>query len=172
MSSHSGVWSKDRCGSPSFPGCPHMPLPRSQTPARPPRTWPASHSRDDLLCARRCCPPVGSSEGPERYSNFGIQSRGFGTRSIRFTHPLQVCCAMFASERLPAFLGWDWLPTGLSLSCFTSFRLFPHVLVAGARPRPIGPSKTHHPSLPMDSVGQTCLASSASEISSAVAGWR
>src|SRR5690606_41985069 len=66
VSSLSGVYSKDRGGSPSFPGCPHMPLPRSQTPARPPRTWPASHSRDVLLCTRRCCPPVGSSEGPEQ----------------------------------------------------------------------------------------------------------
>jgi hypothetical protein len=38
---------------------PHVPLPRSQTPVRPPCTWPASHSRDVLLCARRCCPSVG-----------------------------------------------------------------------------------------------------------------
>ena len=134
VSSLSGNCAKDRCGSPSFPGCPHVPLPRSQIPVRPPRTWPAPREGGDLLCAWRCWPPWGQQEVPDDVSAFEIQSRGFDTCSIRFTHPLRVCCAMFASERLPTFLGWECLPTGHRLHVSSSFRWFPHVLVAGARP--------------------------------------
>ena len=139
MSSFSGNWAKDRCGSPSFPGCPHVPLPRSQIPVRPPRTWPAPREGGDLLCAWRCWPPWGQQEVPDDVSAFEIQSRGFDTCSIRFTHPLRVCCAMFASERLPTFLGWECLPTGHRFHVSSSFRWFPHVLVAGARPRRTAP---------------------------------
>ena len=56
--------------------------------------------------------PWGQQEDPDD-TDFGIQSRGFDTRSIRFTHPLRVCCAMFASERLPTFLGWEYFPLGI-----------------------------------------------------------
>ena len=45
---------------------------------------------------------------------------------------------MFASERLPTFRGSEGLPTGHRYHVSSSFRLFPHVLVAGARPRRIG----------------------------------
>jgi hypothetical protein len=118
-----------------------MSLPRSQIPVRPPCTWPAPLEEGDLLCAWRCCHPWGQQEDPDD-TDFGIQSRGFDTRSIRFTHPLRVCCAMFASERLPAFLGWKCLPTGHRLHVSSSFRWFPHVLVAGARPhRPRPPAQ-------------------------------
>lgn len=93
--------------SPSFPGYPHMPLPCSQIPARPPRTWPAPHFGGDLLRACRYCPPWHKQEGPDDQQNFGIQSHGFGTCSIRFVHSLRSRYAMFASEWLPAFLGWE-----------------------------------------------------------------
>ncbi len=123
---------KKRCGSPSFPGYPTVPLPRSQLPARSPCTWPASHSGGVLLCAWRYCPPLTKQEGPDDHSTFGIHSRGFGTRSIRFVRPLRVRDAMFASERLPTFLGWEWLPTGYHLHVSSSFRWIPHAQVAGA----------------------------------------
>ena len=41
VSSLSGDVRWPRCGSPSFPGYPHMPLPCSQLPARSCHTWPA-----------------------------------------------------------------------------------------------------------------------------------
>ena len=84
-----------------------MSLPRSQIPARPHCTWPALHEGSDLLCAARCCPPWQDQEDPDDKSSFGIQSRGFDIRSIRFVHTLAGTHAMFASERLPAFLGWE-----------------------------------------------------------------
>ena len=118
--------------SPSFPGYPAVPLPRSQLPAQSPCTWPAPYSGGVLLCAWRYCPPLPKQEGPDDHTTFGIQSRGFGTRSIRFVRPLRERDAMFASERLPTFLGWECLPTGYHLHVSSSFCWIPHVLLAGA----------------------------------------
>src|ERR1017187_2787002 len=132
VSPYSGCSMKNRCGSPSFPGYPTVPLPRSQLPARSPCTWPASHSGGVLLCAWRYCPPLTKQEGPDDHNTFGIQSRGFSTRSIRFVRPLRERDAMFASERLPTFLGWECLPTGYHLHVSSSFRWIPHAQLAGA----------------------------------------
>jgi hypothetical protein len=84
-----------------------MPLPCSQLPVRSPCTWPALQSGGDLLCARRCCPPSQKQEDPDEIIDFEIQSHGFGTCSIRFVRSLRLRYAMFASEWLPTFLGWE-----------------------------------------------------------------
>jgi hypothetical protein len=103
----SGMVRRNGAVSPSFPGYPHVPLPCSLTPVRPPCTWPAPHSGGVLLCAWRCCPPYPKQEGPDEMEYFGIQSHGFGTCSIRFVRSLRSRYAMFASEWLPTFLGWE-----------------------------------------------------------------
>ena len=118
VSSHSGGYTRARCGSPSFPRYPHMPLPCSRLPVRPPPTWPAPHCGGVLLCAWRCCPPLRKQEGPDEMKYFGIQSHGFGTCSIRFVRSLRSRYAMFASEWLPAFLGWECFTHWVSITCF------------------------------------------------------
>jgi hypothetical protein len=117
-SSLSGGFLRERCGSPSFPGYPHMPLPCSQLPVRPRCTWPASLVGGDLLCASRYCPPSQEQEDPDELGYFGIQSHGFGTCSIRFVRALRSRYAMFASERLPTFLGWELFTHWVSITCF------------------------------------------------------
>jgi hypothetical protein len=130
VSSCSGDVRGNGADSPSFPGYPHMPLPRSQIPVRPRCTWPAPRGGGVLLCTTRCCPPLHDQEDPDDHRTFGIHSRSFGTRSIRFVRTLQMRYAMFASERLPTFLGWVDYPLGIDsmfpLSCFR----FPHALVS------------------------------------------
>ena len=60
-----------RCSQLSrIPPCAFAPLSDS---GRPPCTWPASHGGDDLLCARRYCPPYTEQEDPDDKQNFGIQ---------------------------------------------------------------------------------------------------
>ena len=118
VSSFSGSFQGNGAVSPSFPGYPHMPLPCSRLPVRPPPTWPAPHCGGVLLCAWRCCPPLRKQEGPDEIKYFGIQSHGFGTRSIRFVRSLRSRYAMFASEWLPAFLGWECFTHWVSITCF------------------------------------------------------
>lgn len=54
---------------------------------------------------------------------FGIQSHGFSTCSIRFMRALRSRYAMFASEWLPAFLGWELFTHWVSITCFIFFSL-------------------------------------------------
>ena len=69
-----------------------MPLPRSRTPAE--STIPR------LLTVSSMLPPRFPRRRLQRFLNFGAQSRGFGTRCLRFTSDVATTHAKLASGRL------------------------------------------------------------------------
>ena len=93
----------DTTRSLTFPGYPLVHMPRSQTPAGP---------RHQALRWFGVAPVIATTKAPTIYTFRGSIARLLNSLSTLHAPESPQEHARLASDCLPGFIGWDWLPTG------------------------------------------------------------